>query len=323
MAGSASRSLSQALRSQAGRGGRLTGLYGLSTGSIHDITHVSAWGNTFFVQNGHAHAGDVGGGSIEAPFKTLDYAIGQCKADQGDVIVVGPGHTEAITAAGGITMDIAGVRIIGDGIGTLTPKITFTTSTAATFLINADNVSVEGLWFECDKTGADLVAMIDINTAAHVTIKECLFTEGASSEQALRSIILQDATDDYCSIVGCRFISETAGAAAAVDIQAAVNEFAMVGCDIQGDFSVACLMSASAHLNCHVLRNYFRNDGAADHAIEFTDAATGLIADNRAMTAVAAGGASDVFDIGSCGAIENYAADADANTSGKLTPPAT
>lgn len=324
MPGAARRTISQILRSQAGRGGRIAGKFGRSSGSIIDVGGVSAWGDTFFVQSTHAHAGDQGGGSVEVPFKTLDYAIGRCTADQGDIIVVGPGHTEVITAAGGITCDVAGIRIIGDGVGTATPKIIFTTVTTATFLINANNIWIEGLWFECDKTGADLVTMIDINTASHVTIKNCLFTEGASDEQALRSIILQATSDDYCTIRDCRFISETAGAAAAVDIQAAVNEFAMAGCDLQGDFSVACLMSTSAHLNCRVIDNIMRNDGAADHAIEFTsNSCTGIIAGNWVQTKVTAGGASDSIDIGGCGAIENYAADGDANTSGVLTPPAT
>ena len=293
-----------------------------------DANAGSMTGNNFWVSSNSSglHQGsDVNPGTRDKPRATIDSAIGLCTANQGDTIHVFPGHTEVITAAGGITCDVAGIKILGHGWGNMRPKVTFTTATTATFLISADNVWVENIWFECDKTGADLVTMIDINTAAYVTIENCVFTEGASDEQALRSIILQDATDDFCTIRNCRFISETAAAAAAIDIQAAVNEFAMYGCDIQGDYSVACLMSTSlAHLNNHIIGNFFRNDGASDHAIEFTGAATGIIANNLGGTAVSAttSGAT-VIDGGSCKMAQNFMADADADKSGLLVPEGT
>ena len=46
------------------------------------------------------------------PYATIDYAIGQCTASAGDVIIVFPGHTETITAAAGIALDVAGVSIV-------------------------------------------------------------------------------------------------------------------------------------------------------------------------------------------------------------------
>src|SRR5262245_18486040 len=108
-------------------------------------------GNLFFVQSTHTNKGDTAGRgtSPDAPFNTIDYAIGQCTASQGDVIIVLPGHSETVTAAAGIEADVAGITIIGIGEGKLCPTVNFTTTAAATFKISAANVSVEGLIFTC------------------------------------------------------------------------------------------------------------------------------------------------------------------------------
>ncbi len=284
----------------------------------------SVFGNTYYVDSTHVAAVDSPGNGVTrvAPFATINYAITRCADNQGDTILVAPNHAEEITEAGGIDVGTAGISIKGTGWGSLRPKITFTTATSATFTVTAANVWIENLWFECDKTGADLVAMVVVSQP-HCTLKNCVFTEGAADEQALISVKLSATTADYCTIDNCRIISETAGAAKGVSVDAVVNEFKMIGTNIQGDFGDACLYSASAHLNCLVSNNFMRNDGAGDHAVEFAAAATGIIAWNAVGTAVTAGGAADVMDIGSCKAIENYAADADADTSGVLTPPAT
>src|SRR5262249_56892301 len=48
--------------------------------------------NVFFVNSTSANAGDSSGKgqTPDAPFATIDYAIGQCDADKGDLIVVLP-----------------------------------------------------------------------------------------------------------------------------------------------------------------------------------------------------------------------------------------
>src|SRR4051812_41694686 len=74
-------------------------------------------GNVFWVQSTSANAGDSAGKgrSPGAPFATIDYAVGQCTAGQGDVILVLPGHVETVTAAAGVALDVAGVSVVGLG----------------------------------------------------------------------------------------------------------------------------------------------------------------------------------------------------------------
>src|SRR5262245_44934865 len=108
-------------------------------------------GNVFFVQSTQSNAGDSAGHgqTPDAPFSTIDYAVGQCTANQGDIIVVLPGHVEVVTAAGGLALDVAGIRIVGLGEGDLKPRVNFTTADTADCNVDADDITVEGLVFRC------------------------------------------------------------------------------------------------------------------------------------------------------------------------------
>ena len=83
-------------------------------------------------------------GQKATPFATIDYAIGKCTANHGDVIYVLPGHAETLATAGAITADIAGISIIGLGNGTLKPKLTLS-ATGSTIAISADNVTIKDI----------------------------------------------------------------------------------------------------------------------------------------------------------------------------------
>jgi hypothetical protein len=77
-------------------------------------------GNVFFVDDSGTDSG--AGDSPDAPYKTLDYAIGKCTASHGDIIFVKEGHAETVTTA--ITADVVGITIIGLGHGDNRPTIT-------------------------------------------------------------------------------------------------------------------------------------------------------------------------------------------------------
>ncbi len=136
-------------------------------------------GNVFFVGNlstvpSSSVAGvddPAYGTSPNRPFKTINYAIGKCTANNGDIIYVLPGHTETIKAAGGITCNVAGVSIIGLGTGSLRPTITLSTATTATFLVTAANVFVQNMYF--DSTGIDAIATAFDVRAAGFTLDTC------------------------------------------------------------------------------------------------------------------------------------------------------
>lgn len=78
-------------------------------------------------------------------YSTLDAAIGSCVADRGDKIYVLPTYTETLESAGAITVDVAGVEIVGLGHGNSRPQLTFSTNTAASVLVSANNVKISGI----------------------------------------------------------------------------------------------------------------------------------------------------------------------------------
>lgn len=110
-------------------------------------------GEVFWVNNSTVLAkGAVGGsdgndGSYRRPWSTIDYAIGRCTAGRGDTIMVMPGHAESVIVAGGITMDVNGVAIVGLGSGNLRPTLTFTTANTAAVSWTGDQCTMKNIRF--------------------------------------------------------------------------------------------------------------------------------------------------------------------------------
>lgn len=97
-------------------------------------------GSVWFVNSNTGLDGNTG--SFLQPLKTTARAV--VLAAAGDVIVWMSGHAETISAAGGITVNKAGLTFWGLGEGFLAPTFTSTTSTAATFLISSANTVIGG-----------------------------------------------------------------------------------------------------------------------------------------------------------------------------------
>lgn len=81
-------------------------------------------------------------GTARYPFSTIDYAVGQCTADKGDVVLVAAGHTETVIAAAGLTCDVAGVTIHFLGEGSNKATINLGTAVTASVVVSAANVSL-------------------------------------------------------------------------------------------------------------------------------------------------------------------------------------
>jgi hypothetical protein len=97
---------------------------------------LATTGNVFFVDSGSSAGADGNDAtSPEHPAITLDAAVGKCTANNGDVIFVMPGHAESIPATD-ITMDVAGVSVIGLGRGDARPTFTFA-ATGSTIAMSA------------------------------------------------------------------------------------------------------------------------------------------------------------------------------------------
>lgn len=144
-------------------------------------------GRVFWVYNGTTGlmAGQRGGsngnkGTFDSPFSTIDYAIGQCVANRGDIIMVKPGHAETITTAAQLLIDVAGVAIIGLGRGSSRPTLTFGAA-AANIPVTAANCIVHNILHVANF--ADVVSAYTATgtaTPTDLTIDSCEFRDTSS-----------------------------------------------------------------------------------------------------------------------------------------------
>lgn len=209
-------------------------------------------------------------------FSTIDAAVGACTANAGDVIIVMPGHTETVIAAGGLDLDVAGITVLGLGRGSDRPTINLTTSTLADIDIDAVNVTIENVII--DLTGVDAVAAgIDVN-ANDFTMRNCRVIIGDSDGQSVVGV-LSDTSIDRVTIENCDFLGDTiAGPAAAIRIIGGV-EHKIRGNNIQGSFSQAPLaLVTTAPLRVMIEHNHFGNYVASGTAaIQGVAGASGVV----------------------------------------------
>jgi hypothetical protein len=162
-------------------------------------------GKVFFVNNssvlpdGGKAGSNTNKGSYLRPFSTIDYAIGRCTAGRGDIICVMPGHAETISAAAGIAIDVAGVAIVGLGVGTSRPTITLDTATTASITVSAANCAVKNLIISANF--ADIVTVFDVAAATDFCIESCYFKATATNMNFLNIVdtsTVDNAADGLC-----------------------------------------------------------------------------------------------------------------------------
>lgn len=199
-------------------------------------------GDIWFVDSTHAAASDTAGfgRNPEAPVATIDYAVGLCTANKGDIIYVAPGHTETLAAAADLALDVAGITIIGLGNGTNKPTVSFGTATTADVDIDAANITVKNIRFV--SAIDSLAVMLDVN-AAYFTCIDCDFITSSALE-CINFVNLATTVDNF-TFRRCRFIQPsdpagTDGAAATGCFYFVDSQYILVEeCYFEGNFETA------------------------------------------------------------------------------------
>jgi hypothetical protein len=149
--------------------------------------NVTNPGQVFWVNNSTVlPVGGIAGsngnkGTYQQPFSTIDYAIGQCTANRGDIIMVMPGHAETVDAATDIVMDVAGISIIGLGAGSKRPTLTFSVAATANIPITAANMTVKNILFVANFADvASVFTATGTNTPTDFTVEDCEFRDTSS-----------------------------------------------------------------------------------------------------------------------------------------------
>ena len=198
-------------------------------------------GDRFFVGSTVSTASDAttNGLSPDRPFATIDYAVGQCTASQGDIIYVMPGHIETVAAASALDFDVAGIKVIGLGWGNNLPIVNMT-ATASTVEFNADDMWIENIRFQ--SSIADLVVGLDIKTGCDdLTLKNCKIGGTAAATDMLKGVTIE-ATNDSITFDGCVFKEPSGGeATAAIFTEGAFSNLLIKNCTFWGDWKAATL----------------------------------------------------------------------------------
>ena len=236
-------------------------------------------GKVLFVNNAHGNASNGNKGEApDRPLSSITAALLKCTANNFDHIICGPGHVETITAVDALVLDVAGVSLIGIGIGSNRPRINFTTNTLADMNITAANVSIRNMLFTggidglgtiIDITGNDL-HLIDIEYR-DVTGEATNFLNIAASRCNIRGFLYRGAA--------------AAGGIAA--IQASNCEFLSIrDFFIDGNFSTGAInFFGVASLNVDIREGYIRNRNASDICIVDTvTGSTGKIGPNLMLS---------------------------------------
>ena len=282
---------------------------------IRDMPHHEAhpgkvfWvGNNASVLDGEKAASDqADAGSFLKPLASIDYAVGLCKANRGDVIYVRPNYSETITSASAIDIDVAGVSVIGLGHGSAMATIEFNHA-AATVAIGADDVVLQNLKLNASITGVvDGVIVEDgVNNAV---IRNCLFDVDATGTDEFIDCISLVNNNSRCVVEDCVMDMGLGGAVSAIHADADTAFLVIRNNVIRGDFSTANIvgdttLSTNVDIQGNLLENGIGGDLNAQPCIELLTGSTGTIRDNYLVCNLATKAASVVAD--TCMLFENY-----------------
>ena len=242
-------------------------------------------GNIFFVDSGETVNGadSVGfGRSPDSPFLTLDYAIAFCTANNGDVIYVMPGHTEALGADSAVDVDVAGIKIIGLGWGGSRPTFSCTAIAGDFKLAGAGCHWIENLLFI--NAVDNSTGMLEVS-AANCHIVNCEFRETLAVYADV--MLLTTAAANYLEISGCSFYGNAAdGAVSAIEIVGG-DHLHIHDCYFNGNFDtgvIQVITTATTNLNIHDCTMFQLDDTAGAAGVQMIldtiTTSTGIIGPN-------------------------------------------
>ena len=247
----------------------------------HDVAELGGSGRILYVdasQPGTPDTGDIGD-IWDLSYTTIALALAGATASNGDVILVAAGHTETIADAQ-LTWNVAGVKIIGRGVGSTMPIINFNHANASVDVTAAD-VYVEGIRF---RTIADNVLVgIDIaGTADGLHLKNCIFDADTATDEFLETIEFKAEAAANVTIEGCEFYADdTADATEAIISEVGASDNTkIIGNTFIGSWVVSAVYFSQAHTNMLVKDNVIQNFQTGQHCFEATEACTGLFVNN-------------------------------------------
>ena len=215
-------------------------------------------------------------------FTTIKLALAACLASRGDVIFVAPGHTENITSATDLNLNVAGVTVIGLGIGNLRPTLTLTTAASAVITLSAANSSFVNMIV--DGTGVAAVTTIFSVTGAGCKIQRCQIQHASATNQAGIAITTSAAANSL--IIDSNYIFGTADAGTTNALQiVGGNDIQITNNYIFGNYTTSLgpiNNATTAALRLLISGNVLANNTASStKVIVLVATSTGFVVNNR------------------------------------------
>jgi len=195
-----------------------------------------------------------GGTSWSSALGTIEEAIQLCSA--GDVILVAPFHNEGAGNAQIFDLDIAGVTIIGCGVGTQRPILDYDHANA-TIDIGANDCAIYGLRFRPSVT--DVLIGVDVETGVTgFTISGCEWMngeDGAGTDEFVKALHLTSGNHDTVMtdlVIRCH--GSAAGATHGIHVDAASDRCVYDNVVIDGPYATNGILEDAASADT-IVRN--------------------------------------------------------------------
>lgn len=210
---------------------------------------------------------------------SLEDALDHCTANAGDVILLAAGHSETVSSAAAVDVDVAGVKILGLGQGSDRPSFSMDTVVGASFKVSAANVHIENVVFE---GGVDALTNPVNIVAADCTLKD-VETKDVTGQTV--DFIVTDDNADRLTIDGWTHRgASAAGAATAISIVGGDNAH-IRNFHIDGNFSTAAIENVTTAADDITIEggdgaSFIYNRNSADVLITLVSTATGFVGPN-------------------------------------------
>lgn len=225
--------------------------------------NVAHPGKVFWVNNSTVLSpGGIGGsnnnaGSYKAPFSSVDFAIGQCIAGRGDIIMVMPGHIEAVTATS-IAMDVSGVAIIGLGKGDARPVFNYG-ATTSTIVVSAANCAISNIRLKA--TIDDVAAAITLTAAGDGFTLDIESSDTSASVEFISMLVTVSGANNLDVKARHRGFAGGNSMTRYIDLVGCTD--AIIDVDFFGIASVAVVNMRTTACNNILVKGRFYNDSVA------------------------------------------------------------
>ncbi len=199
------------------------------------IASLKSTGSVFFVHS--VNGSDTYTGTTSSqPFATLQKAHNSCSSNNGDTIIVMPGHVETIATAAALAFSTSGVSVVGLGEGAARPTFTVNGVVTASMTVTGNSTHLENLLF---LGGIDALTGYIKFDAADITFLNCETRDSTGQAVDTISCGVTTACDRLKIINWVHRGASAAGADSALTMVGAADGVQIINPQIYGNFSQA------------------------------------------------------------------------------------